>query len=129
MTTDNKCEACDGTGSEFSGVEYMGQREVVGCDECCGTGFADVSEGVESLRAGLTTTRQRLEEAEQNYQHWYTVSEGMASKLATTRQERNALELTLNIMRNESMQAARYSSEREGDLLAEIERLKGDANG
>lgn len=65
MTTDNKCEACDGTGSEFSGVEYMGQREVVGCDECCGTGFADVSEGVESLRVELATTRQERDALQQ----------------------------------------------------------------
>jgi hypothetical protein len=36
--TEDQCPACDGSGGQFSGVEYAGTREVVGCDECEGTG-------------------------------------------------------------------------------------------
>lgn len=60
MSDDNRCGSCDGSGCAYSGVEYMGQREVVGCDDCWGTGFADVSQGVDSLRAGLEDARAKI---------------------------------------------------------------------
>ena len=35
-----ECTACNGSGSVYSGVEYMGARETVGCEECSGRGFS-----------------------------------------------------------------------------------------
>lgn len=142
--SDNKCESCDGTGCEFSGVEYMGQHEVVGCAECCGTGFADVSAGVESLRAELTTTRQRLEQLEefgitnlylQRDEARFLLSKA-ESQLATTRQERDALAVFIQERRTHyaQMQGANkghlfdwFMGKKDfaDELLAEIERLKG----
>jgi len=54
----NICETCGGIGWECSGVEYMGAREMVGCSDCWGTGFADVNLGVEQLRAELAALRE-----------------------------------------------------------------------
>ena len=56
---DNDCPHCDGTGSERSGVEYMGQSEMVGCDWCCGTGFADIYLGVDRLRTEISELRAK----------------------------------------------------------------------
>lgn len=50
---DNTCTNCGGTGSEPSGVEYMGAHEMIGCDWCCGTGFDDIYLGVERLRTEI----------------------------------------------------------------------------
>ena len=33
------CETCGGDGSVPSGVEYMGQQEMLGCDACSGIGY------------------------------------------------------------------------------------------
>ena len=54
----NVCIACGGTGQRWSGVAYMGTREVVGCDECWGTGFDDVAAGVDGLRVQLAALRE-----------------------------------------------------------------------
>ncbi len=49
--SENVCTSCHGSGTQWSGVEYYGQHEMVGCDECWGTGFDDVLAGVDDLRA------------------------------------------------------------------------------
>ena len=59
--SENVCTACGGSGQQWSGVEYMGQHEIVGCDECWGTGFDDVLAGVDSLRALLAQRDAELE--------------------------------------------------------------------
>ena len=59
----NVCIACGGTGQRWSGVAYMGTREVVGCDECWGTGFDDVAAGVDDLRAQLAALREKIDAA------------------------------------------------------------------
>lgn len=58
---DNDCTNCGGTGSERSGVEYMGMSELVGCDWCAGTGFADINLGVERLRAEIAELSEMRE--------------------------------------------------------------------
>ena len=35
------CHQCGGSGSEPSGVEYMGIGEMVGCESCCGIGYTN----------------------------------------------------------------------------------------
>ena len=59
--SENVCTACGGSGQQWSGVEYMGQHEIVGCDECWGTGFDDVLAGVDSLRALLAQREAEIE--------------------------------------------------------------------
>ena len=53
----NTCTQCGGDGSIPSGVEHMGQHEMVGCDWCCGTGWADIYLGAERLRAEIAELR------------------------------------------------------------------------
>ena len=61
--SENVCTACGGDGQQWSGVEYFGQHEIVGCDECWGTGFDDVLAGVDDLRAEISRLRAVIEEA------------------------------------------------------------------
>ena len=58
---ENVCTSCHGSGTKWSGVEYYGQHEMVGCDECWGTGFDDVLAGVDDLRALLAQRDGELE--------------------------------------------------------------------
>jgi DnaJ-class molecular chaperone len=46
------CDSCEGTGTEWSGVEHMGAREVVGCQDCRALGVVPKYEAeVHKLRA------------------------------------------------------------------------------
>jgi len=60
---DNDCKNCGGTGSEPSGVEYMGAHEMVGCEWCAGTGFDDIYLGVERLRTEVAEANKRINQA------------------------------------------------------------------
>ena len=55
-----KCPSCDGSGQEYSGVEHMGAREVIGCGDCAGTGFVDPNATIESLIAQVAQLTQDL---------------------------------------------------------------------
>jgi DnaJ-class molecular chaperone len=55
-----KCETCKGSGQEHSGVEYVGQREVIGCEYCMGTGYADPVQVIESLKTRLERAESKL---------------------------------------------------------------------
>lgn len=57
---DNKCPSCGGEGCEYSGVEYAGQRELLACSDCCGTGFDDIALGVEQLREEIAVLSARI---------------------------------------------------------------------
>ena len=54
---DNLCTNCGGSGSDLSGVEYMGAHEMIGCGWCCGTGWDDINLGVERLRTEIAELR------------------------------------------------------------------------
>jgi hypothetical protein len=53
------CPNCHGSGSEPSGVEYMGSHEMIGCEFCDGTGRVD--ERVPALLAEVKQLRQEIE--------------------------------------------------------------------
>lgn len=53
--TEHKCPACEGTGAQFSGVEHLGAREVIGCLECEGTGV-----GIGGAYTEIRRLRDRL---------------------------------------------------------------------
>lgn len=125
--SDNKCESCDGTGCEFSGVEYMGQHEVVGCAECCGTGFADVSAGVESLRTELTTTRQRLKDLQTDYdaaqieiKREIAFRVAVESELTVTRQRLEESERQLTVQGASMMESVNSLVRQRSDLKSEL---------
>lgn len=57
----NICLPCKGTGSDYSGVEHMGIRELVSCDECMGTGFIDPKLEIDRLNAVIAKARKVLD--------------------------------------------------------------------
>jgi len=58
------CTTCGGAGVEYSGVEHMGQREVIGCGDCLGTGYDDPLKEIERLRTVLDIMRNESMQAD-----------------------------------------------------------------